>query len=82
MKDWINALRRAVWSNVSSSGLTDTPASISPAALLENLIPGYGYIHKLLLSLGFDVTVLVSLGAAPWVAIRFIRLIWGAIDSW
>ena len=48
----------------NTSGQTGTPPP-SPTTLLENFIPGYGPIHKFLLySFGFDVTVLVSLGAA------------------
>ena len=37
--------------------------------VLENFVPGYGPIHKfVLLSLGFDVTILVSFGVALYVA--------------
>lgn len=64
-----------------SSGLTDTTTSISPTALLENFIPGYGPIHKfLLVTFGIDVTVIVSLGAVLWLADRTAHFLWGKID--
>lgn len=66
----------------SSFWWSGTPAPISPAALLENLIPGYAPVHKFLLySFGFDVTVLVSFGAALWLAIRVTLSVWRAMKS-
>ena len=61
-------------------------ANFSPSTLLESLIPGYGPIHKFLLyTFGFDVTVLVSLGAILWLSIRLSRstwkVIWNSISS-
>ena len=57
-------------------------ASISPTTLLESFIPGYGAIHKFLLySFGFDVTILVSLGAALWLGARIGRSVWAAVKS-
>jgi chaperone BCS1 len=51
--------------------------SISPTPLLEAFIPGYGQIHKFLLySLGFDVTIFVSLGAILWAGARICRSVW------
>ena len=68
------------------SGSSGSPLPISPTTLLETFIPGYGPIHKFVLySFGFDVTVLVSLGAALWLAARIGRSIWkvlkGAVTS-
>lgn len=55
---------------------------MSPTTLLEAFIPGYGPIHKFLLySFGFDVTVLVSLGAILWVGARICRSVWTVIIS-
>lgn len=70
-------------SNGNSSDPTSSPLiNISPTTLLETFIPGYGPIHKFLLySLGFDVTVLVSLGALLWVGARIGRSIWTVIWS-
>jgi mitochondrial chaperone BCS1 len=54
----------------------------SSTTLLETFIPGYGPIHKFLLfTFGFDVTVLVSLGAALWITARLGRSIWAVIWS-
>lgn len=66
--------------------LTDTPsgplADISPTTLLETFIPGYGPIHKFLLfTFGFDVTILVSLGATLWLGARIGRAVWTVIWS-
>lgn len=63
-----------------------TSMTFSPNTLLESLIPGYGPIHKFLLyTLGFDVTVLVSLGAILWLSIRLSRstwkVIWNSVSS-
>lgn len=56
--------------------------SISPTTLLETFIPGYGPIHKFLLyTIGFDVTILVSLGAALWIGTRICRSVWKVIWS-
>lgn len=61
--------------------MNDTPASISPV-LLESLIPGYGPIHKfLLLSLGFDVTLLVYLGVVLWLAARAVGSVKALING-
>ncbi|TVY18360.1 putative mitochondrial chaperone BCS1-B [Lachnellula arida] len=54
----------------------------SSTTLLETFIPGYGPIHKFLLfTFGFDVTVLVSFGAALWISARLGRSIWAIIWS-
>jgi chaperone BCS1 len=61
---------------------SSAPASISPTTLLESFIPGYGPIHKFLLySFGFDVTVLVSLGAVLWLTARISRSVWGVLKG-
>ncbi|KAG9245945.1 BCS1 N terminal-domain-containing protein [Calycina marina] len=60
----------------------------SPTTLLESLIPGYGAIQKFVLfNFGFDVTILVTLGAIAWIASRLGRCIWDVIwsavsDAW
>lgn len=55
-------------------------ANFSPTTLLEAFIPGYGQIHKfLLVTFGFDVTVLVSLGAVLWLGARIGRSVWSVI---
>jgi chaperone BCS1 len=71
----------------NSSDPTDAPlANLSPITILETIIPGYGPIHKFLLySLGFDVTVLVSLGALLWLGARIGRsvrtVMWSLIST-
>ncbi|RAL66378.1 hypothetical protein DID88_006071 [Monilinia fructigena] len=66
----LEALHRnlSVSSNKSTSTSTTTLlGGILPTTLLENLIPGYGYIHKIVLqTVGFDITLLVSLWATIW----------------
>lgn len=58
-----------------SAKLTDMHF-ISPTTLFETVIPGYGPIHKLLLyRFGFDITILVSLGAMVWLTVRIGRSI-------
>jgi len=57
--------------------------NFSPSNLLESLIPGYGPIQKFLLfTFGFDVTVLVSLGAILWLSIRLSRSTWTVLWNW
>jgi chaperone BCS1 len=65
----------------NQTGTPNAPlASISPTTLLETFIPGYGPIHKLIFStFGFDVTVLVSLGAVLWLGARIGRSVWTVI---
>lgn len=65
----------------NSSDQSSAPlVGISPTTLLETFIPGYGPIHKFLLyTFGFDVTVLVSLGAVLWVSARLCRSVWTII---
>jgi chaperone BCS1 len=42
----------------NSNSTRDNMATLSPTTLLETFVPGYGLIHKFVLStLGFDVTV-------------------------
>lgn len=54
-----------------------TPVGFSPTTLLESLVPGYGIIHRyLLLSFGFDVTILVSFCVALWLSARILRSVW------
>lgn len=56
--------------------------NISPTTLLETIIPGYGPIHKFLLyTFGFDVTVLVSLGAVLWLGARIGRSVWTVVRA-
>lgn len=72
----LNTVLEALHQNLSVSSNKSTSASASttsmlggilPTTLLENLIPGYGYIHKIVLqAVGFDITLLVSLWAALW----------------
>ncbi|TGO53121.1 hypothetical protein BOTNAR_0304g00150 [Botryotinia narcissicola] len=68
----LDAVLEALHQNLSvSSSNTSTTAALLggllPTTLLENLVPGYGYIHKIVLqTVGFDITVLVSLWAALW----------------
>ncbi|KAH8805965.1 BCS1 N terminal-domain-containing protein [Xylogone sp. PMI_703] len=53
-----------------------------PTTLLETFIPGYNTIHRLVLdSFGFDVTVLVSFGAALWVTARISQSLWKLTTS-
>jgi chaperone BCS1 len=57
-------------------------ASFSPTTLLETFVPGYGPIHKFLLhSFGFDVTILVSLGACLWLSVRTYRYFYDKVDD-
>jgi chaperone BCS1 len=49
----------------------------SPTTLLETFIPGYSHIHRIFLdNYGFDVTLLVSFGAALWLSGRILRSAW------
>lgn len=67
---------------LNGSEASGSPASISPTALLEAFIPGYGPIHKFLLyTFGFDVTILVSLGAVLWLVHRIGRSAWTVTKS-
>lgn len=57
-------------------------SNFSPTTLLETFIPGYGPIQKFLLfTFGFDVTVLVSLGAILWIGARVSRSLWTVLWS-
>src|SRR5689334_11706188 len=75
---------------VNSGNLTNSTnplAGFSSSTLLETIIPGYGHIQRFLLySFGFDVTILVTLGAAIWVGARVCRsmsaVFWGLISSY
>ncbi|KAB8292119.1 hypothetical protein EYC80_007864 [Monilinia laxa] len=70
----LNTVLEALHQNLSVSSNKSTSTStttllggILPTTLLENLIPGYGYIHKIVLqTVGFDITLLVSLWATLW----------------
>lgn len=58
--------------------VNSTDPSIAPGlsitTLLETFVPGYGPIHKfLLVTFGFDVTVLVSFAVALWLGARIFR---------
>ena len=67
----------------SSRGQQNTSTSAGlPSTILETLIPGYGPIQEFLLySLGFDVTVLVSLGAALWLAMRITSSLYSVLGE-
>jgi mitochondrial chaperone BCS1 len=78
-QNWITSLLSP---REDSTKLSGTPASISPTTLLESLIPGYSPIHKFLLyKFGFDITVLVSLGAVVWLTVRIGRSIWATVKN-
>jgi chaperone BCS1 len=65
-------------SDASPTGL----AGFSPTTLLETFVPGYGPIHKFILhSFGFDVTILVSLGACLWLSVRTYRYVYDKVDN-
>ncbi|KAG0646419.1 putative chaperone BCS1-B [Hyphodiscus hymeniophilus] len=67
--------------SANSSSPTGTP-QISPTALLETFIPGYGPIHRLILStLNIDITVVVSLVTVIWLSARIFRSGWAVIWS-
>jgi chaperone BCS1 len=54
----------------------------SPTTLLETFIPGYSHIHRIfLVNFGFDVTLMVSFGAALWVSARILRSAWTVLWS-
>ena len=54
----------------------------SPTSLLEAFIPGYGAIHKfLLLTFGFDATMVVFLYAILWLGIRVGNSVWRVVWS-
>ncbi|KAH8649665.1 BCS1 N terminal-domain-containing protein [Tricladium varicosporioides] len=66
---------------------TDPLAGFSSSTLLESIVPGYGHIQRFLLySFGFDVTILVTLGAVVWVGARIFRsmstVFWGFLSSY
>jgi len=66
--------------NAGNNSSSDPVAGLSPTTLLETFVPGYGPIHKfLLLTFGFDVTVLVSLGVVAFLGARIFRSVWGVI---
>lgn len=74
----------SVSSNTSST--TTLLGGLLPTTLLENLVPGYGYIHKIVLqTVGFDITLLVSLWAALWLGNKafdaFSQFIWSFMRS-
>jgi mitochondrial chaperone BCS1 len=57
-------------------------AGFSPTTLLETFVPGYGPVHKFILhSFGFDVTILVSLGACLWLSVRTYQYIYHKVYS-
>lgn len=62
--------------------VSDNSTGFSPTTLLETLVPGYGPIHRILLhSFGFDVTVLVTVGAVLWLGARVFRSAWASLYS-
>ncbi|KAM0151369.1 hypothetical protein ACHAPG_008267 [Botrytis cinerea] len=79
----LDAVLEALHQNLSVSSNTSTTATffggLLPTTLLENLVPGYGYIHKIVLqTVGFDITLLVSLWAALWL----VNKAFNAFYSW
>ncbi|KAF7914252.1 uncharacterized protein EAF01_000658 [Botrytis porri] len=79
----LDAVLEVLHQNLSVSSNTTTTAALLggllPTTLLENLVPGYGYIHKIVLqTVGFDITVLVSLWAALWLGNKA----FDALHSW
>ncbi|KAK6598583.1 mitochondrial chaperone protein [Botrytis cinerea] len=79
----LDAVLEALHQNLSVSSNTSTTATLLggllPTTLLENLVPGYGYIHKIVLqTVGFDITLLVSLWAALWL----VNKAFNAFHSW
>ncbi|KAI9650997.1 hypothetical protein NHQ30_001034 [Ciborinia camelliae] len=77
----LQAVLEALHQNLSVSSNTSSTATILggllPTTLLENLIPGYGYIHKIVLqTVGFDITLLVSLWAALWLGNKAFYALW------
>ncbi|QSZ32893.1 hypothetical protein DSL72_002474 [Monilinia vaccinii-corymbosi] len=78
----VTAVLEALHQNLSVSSNTSTAdtllGGILPTTLLENLIPGYSYIHKIVLqTVGFDITLLVSLWAALWLGNKAFDALWG-----
>lgn len=75
------AFPQGISSNLSDSAVADDSiGGISATKLLEAFIPGYGPIHKFVLySFGFDVTILVSLGAVLWLGHRISVSLWAVI---
>lgn len=68
-------------STLATSNDTATADDL-PAALLESLIPGFGFIRRLLLaSLGFDVTFLVSGVLVLVGALSAGKYVYGALSS-
>ncbi|CAD6451727.1 b656ec0f-0a53-4e0e-afed-0cd71481acaa [Sclerotinia trifoliorum] len=77
----LDAVLEALHQNLSVSSNTSTTATLLdgllPTTLLENLVPGYGYIHKIVLqTVGFDITLLVSLFAALWLGSKAFDVLW------
>jgi chaperone BCS1 len=68
--------------NESDASKVQGAAGFSPTTLLETFIPGYGHIHRIVLvNFGFDVTLLVSFGAALWLSGRILRSAWALFWS-
>jgi chaperone BCS1 len=83
-KTGLNSLLDTAFPALAGDNISDSASgplsSFSPTTLLETFIPGYGHIQKFLLfNLGFDVTVLVSLGAALYIGARVCRSLWKVI---
>ncbi|KAJ8061578.1 hypothetical protein OCU04_009388 [Sclerotinia nivalis] len=82
----LDAVLEALHQNLSVSSNTSTTATLLggllPTTLLENLVPGYGYIHKIVLqTVGFDITLLVSLFAALWLGNKAFDALWSWVWS-
>lgn len=67
----------------SMAGLSDASNSTSvSSALFESLIPGYGPIHKFLLTtFGVDISIIVTTFASFWVAFKMGTYIYGVAYS-
>ena len=62
--------------NISSSDL------VPGLTLLASLFPGYALMHKyLLLTFGFDVTILVSSGVVLWFGTKILRSVWAVVGD-
>jgi chaperone BCS1 len=71
----IDSIRRQP-SLVSSNIVSNASSIYVPSALFESLIPGYGPIHKFLLTtFGFDISIMVTAFASFWVAFKMINYI-------
>lgn len=80
----LDAVLEALRQNLSVPSNTSTTATLLggllPTTFLENLVPGYGYIHKIVLqTIGFDITLLVSLCAALWLGNKAFEALWAFI---